>query len=174
MRTAASVISRAWVTCKALCWCNNQAGCGSTENTAVSKHQDCSGSVNPAGPCAQGVACLYSGKMWNLSLLLRAARQNLHLALGGNKSLSPSVGMCLTQYENDICKVNPLAFTLNTAWFRLSRRLCKYILGCRGFQGDNFVLRNVYGNSFSLGWALWRFWISASSSKTTLLPWTSS
>lgn len=71
--------------------------------------------------------------------------------------------------------MNLLAFTLSTVWFRewLSRRLCKYILGCSAFQGDSFVLRNVYGNSFSLGWSFWRLRISASSSKTTQLPWTS-
>lgn len=129
------------------------------------------------GPLPYGVVCLYSGKMWKLSILLRVTRQNLHLSLGGaTAAFSPSIWIFLTQYGNDICKVNLMVFTLNTVWFRewLFRRLCKYILGCSGFQGDDFVLRNVYGNWFSLGWSLRRFWISASSSKTTLLPWNSS
>lgn len=128
------------------------------------------------GPLPDAVACLYSGKMWKLSLLLRITRQNLHLSLGGRAAFSPSIWIYLPQCGSDICKVNLLFFTLNMVWLRewLSRRLCKYFLGCSGFQGDSFVLSNVHGNWFSLGWSLWRFWTSASSSKATLLPWISS
>jgi len=49
MRTAASVISPARVACRVLWWYSNKVERGSTENTAVSRHRGCSGSISPAG-----------------------------------------------------------------------------------------------------------------------------
>lgn len=65
------------------------------------------------GPLPYGVACLYSGKMWKLSILLRVTRQNLHLWLGRQQQVSAQVFEYIWPNDNDICKVNLLGFMLN-------------------------------------------------------------